>query len=484
MNTTDLTPDLFNKELNTELFLHHPMVAKVRAVADPLGADLYLVGGALRDGLRTGALPPDLDFMVLSDSTERKAKQVALQIAQDPDARYVLLDEAFGIHRVVWVDGSGFVLDFSDGLENSLEKDLARRDVTVNALGLNLKTGTWHDPFNGRADLSARHIRMVSEQNLVEDPLRLLRVFRIGAHLQASLESETLDAVRHHAPKLLSVAPERIQYEFLKLLSVEPCFPYINAMAETGLLEVLLPELTAAHEIPPNGYHHLNLFDHTLEVLHQSEQLLSEFPAFDALRQEVRPGVTHMALIKFAALLHDVGKPATKAVRDDGRFTYYGHDQVSATMTDAVAERLRLSRDVTGMIKKLVRWHLYPCHFKPDSSRKALLRFYRRMGEETPAVILLALADRYSTRGAPLTPADLQTSHDNHLWLLARYETERVVFTQPPLLTGTQVMQTLNLSPGPQVGKVMRALEEQQQLGNLTTEAEALAWLKDKGYKP
>lgn len=463
------------------------MVAKVRAVADPLGADLYLVGGAIRDGLRTGALPPDLDFMVLKGPAGQMAKDVAKQVAEHPDARYVLLDETFGIHRVVWVDGSDLVLDFSDGLENSLEKDLARRDVTVNAIGLHLKTGTWHDPFDGRADLAARRIRMVSEQNLVDDPLRLLRVFRIGAHLQASLEVTTLDAVRRHAPKLLSAAPERIQYEFLKLLSVEPCSPYIKAMAETGLLEVLLPELTAAHEIPPNGYHHLNLFDHTLEVLHQSEQLLhelgSERPLFNLLRQEVRPGVTQMALIKFAALLHDVGKPATKAVRDDGRFTYYGHDQISATMTETVAGRLRLSRDVTGIIKKLVRWHLYPCHFKPDSSRKALLRFYRRMGGDTPAIILLALADRYSTRGAPLTMADLQTSRDNHLWLLERYETERAVFTQPPLLSGNQVMQALNLSPGPKVGKVMRALEEAQQLGKLTTEAEALAWLTQSAPK-
>lgn len=453
----------------------------LRIIGEHAGSSrLVLVGGAVRDKVLGKPMPGDLDIIVLNGSSKSLSKHIVTVL---PGSRLVKLDEDWGIYRVVLPE-TGITIDFSDALENNLDIDLGRRDLTINAIGIDLATSETLDPLGGLKDLRNRHIRMISEKNILDDPLRLLRVFRFGAAMDAgSYGSETLDCVRMHREKVWQAAPERIQYELFKLFNAERCFPALETMAETGLLEAIFPELKETRKVPANGYHHLGLFEHTLELVNQSEQLIRELSANaqEIIRAPFNGVVSRFGLIKLACLLHDIGKPATMAVKaGTDRLTYYGHDRVSEEMTDEIAKRLKLSNEVTGYVKKLVRWHLYPCHFSPQSSRKSVLKFLRRMGDEAPDVILLALADRHSTLGPEKTGEVLVREHNDHIWLLNRYFEEQNVLKLPPLLTGHDVMAILKIKPGPEIREVLTALEEAQQLGDITTPEAARQWIADQ----
>jgi putative nucleotidyltransferase with HDIG domain len=312
----------------------------------------------------------------------------------------------------------------------------------------------------------------------------MLRVFRIAATVQAeTIDEATLQVVRESGAKVWESAAERVQYEFFRLLSVERCFVYVKAMADCGLLEVLIPDLTPMKAIGSSGFHHLGLFDHTLELVKQSEILLPQCPEAtqEWVRQPFSASVTRLGLIKLACLLHDIGKPATMGTREDAvhgqRLTFYGHEEVGETMADPLLKRWKVSNEVRAYLKKLIRWHLYPCQFGPESPRKSVLKYYRRMGEDTLDVTLLALADRHSACGEWLSKADFEKSHQAHLWLMANYEREAPVLSQPRLLNGNELMQLLNVGPGPHLKEILDALQEAQQLGDVQDVEQAKAWV-------
>jgi putative nucleotidyltransferase with HDIG domain len=455
-----------------------PLVQRVRQLAQQQSGRAYLVGGAVRDWLLTGNAPRDLDFALLGCQSSRLAKT----LADSAQGHLVPLDWEFGIHRVVFDDG--FVVDLADALENDLKTDLARRDLTVNALAVDLETGDLIDPHGGKQDLQAKTIRMLSAANLLDDPLRMLRVFRFAALLQVEkVDDATLDVIRSHKEKIWDSAGERIQYELFRFLSTDRCFPYLQVMADCGLLETLLPDLTPMRQIQSSGYHHLGLFEHTLELVRQAERWMPELPlkTQEWLRQPLTPAANRFGLIKLACLLHDIGKPSTMGTREDPvygeRLTFYGHEEVGEKMAEPLLRRLKASNEVTVYIKKLIRWHLYPCQFGPESPRKSILRFYRRMGEETRDVVVLALADRHSATGPWLQPGDLEKAHASHIWLLENYEAESETLRLPRLLSGKDVMDILKVGPGAHLKKLLEALQEAQHLNEISTREEAQTWL-------
>lgn len=467
------------KTLDTQAILQDSIVQAVRDLAVSHQGRAWLVGGAVRDWLLTGALPEDLDFMLI----DCRAEVLAKKLADERGGHLVPLDEDFGIHRVVF-DG-GPVVDLSDALQNDLQTDLARRDLTVNAMAIDLQSGELIDPYMGQLDLKENRIRMVRAENLLDDTLRMLRVFRFAALLHASeIDPATLDVIREHHAKIWESAGERIQYELFRFLSVEKMYPHLETMAETGLLETLLPDLTPMRAIGGSGFHHLGLFDHTMELVQQVEELIDEIPeqARAWVRQPFSPSVTRFGLIKLGCLLHDIGKPSTMGEKDDPvhgkRLTFYQHEEVGEEMAGPLLARLKVSNEVKAFVKKLIRWHLYPCHFGPESPRKSVLRFYRRMGEDTPDVVLLALADRHSACGPWITEAEIAASHGEHLWLLENYFAEEPVLKTPRLLNGHQIMEILGIGPGPKLKEILDALQEAQQLGEITTEDEAATWVR------
>lgn len=443
-------------------------------------AKVYLVGGYVRDALLGNKDQlKDFDYTVIG----MPAIELGKRIAQTLNGHYVLLDTSNDTSRVVFDDG--VQVDFAGCVGGSLTTDIQRRDLTINAL-------VW-DPQNpdeiidevgGLQDLSTKTIRAISSKCLAEDPLRLMRVFRFSATLNFDIDPATLNMVPALAEKLNDVATERISYELFLIIESARTAKTIEVMRQAQLLEVIFPEMRAMHRVPPNSYHHLGLFDHSIEVLRQTESSFADMPewAKQTFSEHLSHSLTRYGGTKLAALLHDVGKPETWVVAEDGRHTFIGHDKLGAEMCTDIAKRLKWSTRVERFVANLVRWHLRPgaLFHQGLPTDRAVHRFYRTIGDETPQLILLAQGDFRGTCGPGLQEG--RELLENQLReLLDRYG----VFIEgrkqtPKLLDGSDVMTLLGLQPGPTVGQLLEELEEAQALHEVRNKQEAEAFIRDR----
>jgi tRNA nucleotidyltransferase/poly(A) polymerase len=461
-----------------------------------------LVGGAIRDAILTGGTTPveDVDVVLTGVDAKTVAERFGSQSHPEGEGeRCVPLDEDWGIYRIIFLNnrdakGSPRFLDIANALNNSLNDDLARRDLTLNALALPVMEASFPeappeliDLFHGVDDLHARRIRHIHPANMEEDPLRLLRVFRFHAWLNtpeqpATLTPETVASVRRCLPHLRRVANERVAYEWMRLLSAPHCYATLGLMGETGVLEALLPELRALRCIPKNHHHHLPLWQHTLELVKQAESFI---PTCDSetrvvLDAPVGQGGTGASLLKMACLLHDVAKPHTwqmDTTVTPARHRFLTHDALGEAITQRIMRRLRLSSSIEKQVAHLVRWHLYPCTFHTESSDKSRLRFYRKMGKHTPLLILLGMADTLSTRGAAFTEEHVTESLRVQGKLLAGYWQTLALRQAPPLLDGRSMMHLLNIPPGPGLGHIIECFRDAQDADVFHTVEEAKEWL-------
>ncbi|HEY9791987.1 MAG TPA: HDIG domain-containing metalloprotein [Candidatus Obscuribacterales bacterium] len=482
----------------------HPLKQEINQavikLAQANGVKVVLVGGYIRDallGLYDERRPPhDFDYAVLGG----KAIELGHKAADALGGHFVLLDEALDTCRVVvdndhssgglapaGAEDSGLApagtrtavqIDFAGCMGGTLDTDLKRRDLTINALAWDPeKPDVIIDTVGGLEDLGAKRIKVISEQSLVDDPLRLLRVFRFAAALNFQIQPETLALVDKHAALLKNVAAERVSYELFRVLDTGIAGDATKQMADAGLLEIIFPELAACRRVPPNAFHHLGLFDHSVQTLIECEDAYPELPAWTSeyFERPLAHYCSRVAATKLASLLHDIGKPSTWTVRPDGKHTFIGHDKLGAEMVEEIAKRLKWARPVERFISSMVRWHLRPgglFHQGPPTER-AVYRFYRDVGPDLPELILLSQADFRATRGPGLLEGreilEKQISE-----LLNGY----VVFIEgrkrtPRLLDGRDVMQLLEIGPGPVIGEILELLEEARSLGEVMNKQQA-----------
>ena len=408
----------------------------------------YLVGGAVRDTL-LGRPVRDYDWLV--EEPRLEAEHAAVKLG----GRAFCLDERRNHWRVV---AGELTRDYTPLGE--LEENLWARDYTVNAVAADL-SGQLIDPTGGLADLRAKRLRMVSETNLQDDPVRGLRGVRLAATLGFNLDAATETAIQRHAALLESgAAPlpawERVGDELTQLLLSENAAPGFGLLHQVGLLRVYLPELAAADGVTQGGFHHLDVLGHSLEALHQ---LVQGFPGADLT-------------LRWATLLHDVGKPPTKTYDEGGtHYHFYGHDKLGAELTKALLGRLRVPTAATERAAQLVRYHMVQL---PKNDREAR-RFVHRRRTLLPALLKLMIADREAARG----PVSSAASRRGYKLALARVlEIMNEAPPKAPLLDGLEVMSLLNLSPGPRVGEAVRFVREAEAVGDVTTKAEAAAALR------
>lgn len=408
----------------------------------------YLVGGAVRDAL-LGRPVTDLDWLVADPEGAARAAATALGGSVFP------LDESRGHWRVA---AAGVTRDYIR-LAGPLEQDLAARDFTVNAIAV-AESGRLVDPLGGRADLSAGRLRMTSSAALRADPLRLARAARLATVLGFELEEDTRAAVQrlaaaHRAGALALPAWERIGAE-LERIALDPgAGRGMLLLEELGLLEVYLPELAAGRGVHQGGFHHLDVLTHQLEAL---QRLADGFPEADLA-------------LRWATLLHDTGKPGTRAPGPGKRYTFYGHDRVGADLTRQALRRLRQPAPVVDRAAALVRWHMLPL----PRGERAARRFVHRRRELLPDLLKLMIADREAARGP------LATEAGRRAYRVALSETLRLSAEQPPappLLDGREVMELLGLPPGPRVGEALGFLAEARAVGDVRDRAEAVAALE------
>jgi poly(A) polymerase len=442
-----------------------PLDAAREALA---GRDAWLVGGAVRDRL-LGRPTDDLDISVSGDP-----RRAARAIARATRGTAFQLSGAFGAWRVVW-PGHGWHVDLVELRDDDIAADLAARDFTINAMAEPLAGGEILDPHGGRADLEARRVRMVSRGALTEDPLRTLRAIRLITELDLTLDEDTARAVAAHAPAIDEVAPERVFGELKRVITAERARAGLELMDRYGLMAAVLPELLELKGVEQNVFHHADVYDHTLEVLDAVADLERGAQGDEIARVLAEPlgnELTKGGGMRFAALLHDAAKPATRGELPDGRVTFVGHDAAGADLARAVLRRLRTSQRLSDYVAALTLHHLrlgFLVHEQP-LDRRSVWRYLRATAPYSPEVTIFTVADRLATRGRnaeEAIAAHVALAHEMLAYALADAP-------RAPLVRGDDLARELGIEPGPQLGELLARLEEERFAGAIATREDAI----------
>ena len=442
----------------------------------PPAPPAYLVGGAVRDLLMLRR-PTDVDIAVEGDPAA-----FARIVAERAGARAVPIGKSgLATHRVT---SRNMLIDITGLVGGSLENDLHRRDFTVNAMAYDPAADRLIDPMGGRQDIAARRIRMVSEQAFVDDPLRLLRAFRMAAVLGFTVAPETLKAISRHAHRIARPAGERLRHELLQLLACPASAVQIQGMSDCGLLVQLLPEMGPLQGCGQNIHHDFDVYDHTLRAYAGLEETLGQnhrLPAALVVRYRRAPFRRKTAaVLKYALLLHDIGKPGTRRVNADGTVRFHGHARHSAELAEAAHRRLRLSGSERDQARCIIVNHgrpmaLLSAHQTGNLSRKGISRFFRDSEPWTPEVLLHALGDTLGKKATPDAAVETTLAFIDDL-LDDYFHRFRPLASARPLLGGRELMVRFGLAPAPLVGRVLRAVEEERLAGRISTRDQALAF--------
>ena len=452
-----------------------PGLDAVRALA-PV-PDAWLVGGSVRD-LLLGRKVVDVDLVV-----ERDPAAAARSLARAHGGAPFPLSERHGAWRVV---RDGHTVDITRS-RGAVADDLGRRDFTINAMAVPLAGGDLLDPHGGRADLEAERVRVVSDEVFADDPLRLLRLARVAHELGFSVDPGSERLARRDAHLADRPSGERVLVEVRRLLEPDHPDDAIRLLDRLGVLDVILPEAAAMRGVGQSPFHHLDVFDHTLQVLDavadigdHPEHYLGEAapPVRAALAADVGAEFSGRIALRLAALFHDIEKPATRVAAADGRVSFMGHDDAGADTAEAVLTRWRAPHTLIRFCRVLVAEHLrlgFMVRERPFD-RRAAYRYARATHPYELESIVISLADRMATRGVRARQAYVRRHAEAAVELIGLV-TALAAEHREPLLRGDEIAALAGVS-GPQIGELVALLAEEQAAGSVTTREEAEALVR------
>jgi tRNA nucleotidyltransferase (CCA-adding enzyme) len=409
------------------------------------GHEAYLVGGAVRD-LLLGRETKDWDIATRA-RPEQVMKVFGRKFTVPTGLQHgtvtVVTDTSRNV-EVTTYRGEGA---YSDGRRpdevfflEDIDEDLARRDFTINALAYDPMEDALRDPWGGIEDLANGLIRAVGDPlaRFGEDGLRTMRAVRFAAQLGFEVDPQTLAAIPPRLEVFRKVSAERVRDELFKLLAAEHAFAGLRLMLETGLLKEVLPELLEAKGCAQNRWHSYDVLTHTFHTV-------AETPSRDPV-------------VRFAALLHDVAKPRTAAPREDSpaEFTFFRHEMVGADLADAICRRLKLATKERERVCLLVAQHMF--WYVPEWTDGTVLRFLRRVGPENVDDLFALRAGDVRARGKGEDP-------EKEIGELRRrvkqaLDRQAAIKITDLAIGGQDVMSALQVTPGPIIGEVLRALLE------------------------
>lgn len=467
----------------------------------PQNLPIYLVGGAVRD-LLLEKIVHDIDFALPAASLD-----TARRVADRLGAAYYPLDKERETGRVIWRDPAGnkIYLDFAIFRGKDLEADLRARDFTINAMALDLRQGmALLDPLGGAADLHAKLLKACAPTSMEDDPVRILRAVRLAAEYRLHIQKETRQKMREATNLLTGVTPERKRDELFRILEGPQPATCLRTLDLIGALPGVLPEMMALRDLPQSPPHVLDAWRHTLDVLARLEMVLSALAEVfypeaasnlytgelslrlgryrqqitEYLATELSEGRSLRGLLFMAALYHDVGKSLTAQTDAAGRIRFLNHDQVGANMVSQRGRALRLSRPEIDWLSQVVRNHMRPillAKIESGLSRRAIYRFFRATGTTGVGIILLSLADSWATYGADISQDEWRKQVDTVRALLeAWWENPEETVRPPAWINGHDIISTLGLQPGPEVGELLEKIREAQAMGLIRNRQQAL----------
>ncbi len=467
----------------------------------------FIVGGWVRDRIlgEPVGYNIDVDLLVTCDP-----EKVAQEFAKRTGGHFFVFEKkGFLIKRpvvasvVIHLPPYRYRFDFSQikgrDVEKALEEDLRDRDFTANAIAVSLddvlsigaKQTILYDPTGGIKDLEEEVLRPISLENLRKDPVRILRGFRLSVEKNLRLTEDFYEFVEKNGDLVLKAPAERITHELFKVMKHPRGSKVIRKLYEVGLLEKIMPEFSKLKEIKDQGEHHIYPLDeHTLRILEEVEKTIEErtkYLSAELLKdfgcRRFLGEFTDVELLKWGALLHDIGKPDTFEIRE-GKVTFYNHDKVGEEIVKKIGKRLKWGEEATRFVGKLVRYHLRPFYLresflKGELKRRGMAKFWKECGDIAPHLFLLSIADAYASgdseeeiKALLETVSELESFKRNEL-------TEEKI---KPLLTGHEIMAILSIPQGKMVGEIKRRLEEAQLEGTVRTREEAVEFVK-KAYE-
>lgn len=453
-------------------------VRSVRGALGDLPGDAWLVGGVVRDAL-LGRPLGDVDVVVDGDP-----RVVARAIAREVGGPAFPLSEEFGAWRAI-DHKHGFSCDVSPLQGTTIEEDLRHRDFTVNSVAVALNGGEPIDPTGGIDDLEAGVLRVLGPGAYAADPLRSLRLVRLHAELGLVPDAETERLTRNAAARLSEPSPERIFAELRRLVAAPRAVAGLELAERLGVLAAVLPEIAALRGVEQSRYHHLDVYEHTLEVLRRQielekrlDELFGELgaPLRGLLEEPLADELTRLQALRLGALFHDVAKPDTRGMRPDGRVTFIGHDSAGQEMVERIFRRLRTSERLRTFVGGLARHHLVLGFLVRERPLPAatVYAYLKRCAPVEVEVTVLSCADRLATKGD-----DAEAAIASHLELAAELIGPALAWraTGPPKppVRGDELAAELAMEPGPELGELLGRLEEAAYTGEAETREDALA---------
>ncbi len=468
----------------TELLRIAPVADRLGLLFAKAGFTLYLVGGSVRDALR-GELGHDLDFTTDARPADieqilRTVTPTVWTIGKEFGTVGCRVDEpaASGSGVESWViEVTTFRSDvyIADSRKpqvrfgDTLEGDLVRRDFTVNAMAVELPSKRFVDPYGGLAHLAEGLIDTpaTAEQSFSDDPLRMMRAARFTSQLMFRPAPRVVEAMTAMADRIAIVSAERVRDELSKLLLTLQPRPGLGLLVHTGLADRVLPELSALRLERDEHHRHKDVYQHSLTVLEQAIDLEDRLPS--------QPDLVN----RLAALLHDIGKPATRRFEAGGKVSFHHHDVVGAKLARKRLKALRYSADEVDAVAELIELHLrFHGYGDGQWTDSAVRRYVRDAGDQLDRLHVLTRADCTTRNKAK---ADrLRRAYDSLEARIDELAQEEELAALRPDLDGTQIMAILGIPPGREVGEAYRFLLElridEGPLGPERAEAELRAW--------
>ena len=463
------------------LIANAPAASSLAQAFAASGFRLALVGGPVRDAI-LGRLGNDLDFT--TDAHPHETKKILKAWADNVWDTGILFGTVAGklgditvevtTYRSEKYDESSRKPDVEFG--ETIEGDLSRRDFTVNSMALEL-TGSepeFIDPFGGLADLAERVLRTPAsaQQSFSDDPLRMMRAARFASQLNFTIDPEVIEAMTTMASRISIISAERVRDEFIKLLmSANPRIG-ITILVDTGLADLVLPEIPKLRLEIDEHHHHKDVYEHSITVLEQ------------AIAQEAKLGGPNL-VIRLAALLHDIGKPKTRNLIAGGGVSFHHHEVVGARLVKARLKALRFDNETTEAVEPLTFLHLrFHGYGDGEWTDSAVRRYVRDAGELLNHLHVLTRAD-CTTRNTKKAER-LARTYDGLEARIAKLAEEEELSKIRPDLDGAQVMQLLSLKPSADVGKALDFLMELRMehgpLGEERATEELLQWWKARRH--
>lgn len=482
----------FVEAADGELLQLPSLLAELRPFFLQQSTAVYLVGGAVRDAV-LGRPSHDLDFVVAQGGIK-----LALRLGDRLGVPAYILDKGRDTGRVVLADTT---IDFACFRGEDLTADLLARDFTINALALPataVYADSLIDPSGGLADLAAGRLRPTHAEAVASDPVRALRGVRLALVLGLGVDETTTAVLRQAAPLLSNVSPERVRDELVKLLQTAVPDQVISWLHDLGLLTVVLPEIVALDGVAQSPPHHEPALAHTVSVLRWltavERAIVGQEPTLAAVTEVLAPcadelwqhwergvdgGINGRLLLRLGALFHDVGKKETQTVEENGRIRFLGHEMAGATLSEGRMRQLAFSNEAVEHVRLLVGGHMRPLNLAQGGSlsRRSVYRYFRQTRLAGLDIAVLSLADHLATYNGPGEAdswARLLKIAGQLCYHYIHSHAETVA--PPPLLNGRQLMDALHLPPGPEIGRLLRLIEEGQAAGEITSLEGALAF--------